>query len=99
MAKTSLFQQIASSGLKHNSSPMGNFSLPNFIIRIECSQHLLTTPMPSDIYLVNGKKVILADGYPTVKSELENRGFECIVIDMSQIRAADGSLTCCSIFY
>ena len=46
-----------------------------------------------------GKKVILADGYPTVKSELENRGFECIVIDMSQIRAADGSLTCCSIFY
>ena len=46
-----------------------------------------------------GKKVILAEGYPTVKAELENRGFECIVIDMSQIRAADGSLTCCSIFY
>ena len=46
-----------------------------------------------------GKKVILAEGYPTVKLELENRGFECIVIDMSQIRAADGSLTCCSIFY
>ena len=46
-----------------------------------------------------GNKVILAEGYPTVKLELENRGFECIVIDMSQIRAADGSLTCCSIFY
>ena len=46
-----------------------------------------------------GNKVILAEGYPTVKSELENRGFECISIDMSQIRAADGSLTCCSIFY
>lgn len=46
-----------------------------------------------------GNKVLIADGYPTVKAELESRGFECIVIDMSQIRAADGSLTCCSVFY
>jgi len=46
-----------------------------------------------------GKKIIIADGYPTVQSELENRGFECLVLDMSQIRAADGSLTCCSVFY
>tara|TARA_B100001996_G_C18562865_1_gene555306 strand:- start:87 stop:899 length:813 start_codon:yes stop_codon:yes gene_type:complete len=46
-----------------------------------------------------GNKVLLADGYPTVQAELESRGFECIIIDMSQIRAADGSLTCCSVFY
>ncbi|MAH90876.1 MAG: hypothetical protein CMA11_03815 [Euryarchaeota archaeon] len=46
-----------------------------------------------------GNKVILAKGYPTVKAILEAKGFECITIDMGQIRAADGSLTCCSIFY
>ena len=46
-----------------------------------------------------GNKVLIAEGYPTVQTELEGRGFECIVIDMSQIRAADGSLTCCSVFY
>ena len=46
-----------------------------------------------------GNKVLIADGYPTVQAELERRGFECIVLDMSQIRAADGSLTCCSVFY
>lgn len=46
-----------------------------------------------------GNKVLIADGYPTVQAELESRGFECIVLDMSQIRAADGSLTCCSVFY
>lgn len=46
-----------------------------------------------------GNKVLIADGYPTVEAELVNRGFEIIKIDMSEIRAADGSLTCCSIFY
>ena len=46
-----------------------------------------------------GNKVIIADGYPTVRKTLEEKGFECIVLDMGQIRAADGSLTCCSIFY
>ena len=46
-----------------------------------------------------GNKVLMAEGYPTVQAELESRGFECILIDMSQIRAADGSLTCCSVFY
>ena len=39
-------------------------------------------------------KVLIADGYPTVKKTLEDRGFQCIVIDMGEIRAADGSLTC-----
>jgi dimethylargininase len=46
-----------------------------------------------------GNKVLMAEGYPAVQAELESRGFECIMLDMSQIRAADGSLTCCSVFY
>ena len=50
------------------------------------------------IGLDNGK-VLVAEGYPTVLTELEGLGLEPIVIDMSQIKAADGSLTCLSIFY
>jgi len=50
------------------------------------------------IGLPNGK-VMIAEGYPSVKAALEERGLEIIEIDMSEIRAADGSLTCCSIFY
>ena len=50
------------------------------------------------IGLPNGK-VMVAKGYPTVAKVLEERGLETIEIDMSEIRAADGSLTCCSIFY
>ena len=50
------------------------------------------------IGLPNGK-VMMAAGYPTVKAALEERGLDTIEIDMSEIRAADGSLTCCSIFY
>ena len=46
-----------------------------------------------------GNVVLVAEGYPTVTKTLEDRGFDCVVIDMGQIRAADGSLTCCSIFY
>ena len=50
------------------------------------------------IGLPNGK-IIVAEGYPTVVAELEKRGFDIVLVDMSEIRAADGSLTCCSIFY
>ena len=50
------------------------------------------------IGLPNGK-VMMAAGYPTVKAALEERGLDTIELDMSEIRAADGSLTCCSIFY
>lgn len=50
------------------------------------------------IGLPNGK-VMVAEGYPSVKQALHDRGLETIDIDMSEIRAADGSLTCCSIFY
>jgi len=46
-----------------------------------------------------GNKVMIAEGYPVGEAELINRGLEVIKIDMSEIRAADGSLTCCSIFY
>lgn len=44
-------------------------------------------------------KVLVAKGYPTVKKFLEERGLIVVEIDMSQIRAADGSLTCMSVFF
>tara|TARA_B100000459_G_C8572511_1_gene199363 strand:- start:136 stop:972 length:837 start_codon:yes stop_codon:yes gene_type:complete len=46
----------------------------------------------------NGK-VLVAEGYPTVVKTLEDRGLEPIILDMGQIREADGSITCCSIFF
>ena len=46
-----------------------------------------------------GGKVLMAEGYPTVHKTLVELGLEVITLDMSEIRAADGSLTCCSIFY
>ena len=50
------------------------------------------------IGLPNGK-ILIAEGYPAVKEALVSRGLETIELDMSEIRAADGSLTCCSIFF
>jgi dimethylargininase len=43
--------------------------------------------------------VLVAEGYPIVLETITSMGLEPIVLDMSQIRAADGSLTCCSLFY
>jgi dimethylargininase len=43
--------------------------------------------------------VLVADGYPTVVKTLQEKGLEPVVLDMSQIREADGSITCCSIFF
>ena len=50
------------------------------------------------IGLPNGQ-VLLAKGYPTVQKVIEEMGLEPVPLDMSQIREADGSLTCCSIFF
>ncbi len=46
----------------------------------------------------NGTVIISAD-FPETKRVLETAGFSTRSVDMAQIRAADGSLTCCSIFY
>ena len=43
--------------------------------------------------------VIISAGYPETKRVLEFAGFVTRDVEMSQIRAADGSLTCCSIFF
>jgi len=43
--------------------------------------------------------VIVADGYPTVVSALKGAGFDPLAMDMTQFRAADGSLTCLSLFH
>jgi dimethylargininase len=57
------------------------------------------TSTPTDTIGLEGEKVLVAKGYPTVLSTIEELDLKPIVIDMSQIRAADGSLTCLSIFY
>ena len=46
----------------------------------------------------SGKVLISAD-YPLAKKILEEAGFTTQSVNMEHIRAADGSLTCCSIFY
>jgi dimethylargininase len=46
-----------------------------------------------------GKKVLVAKGYPTVLNKLIEIGLEPIILDVSQFRSGDGSLTCCSLFY
>ncbi len=50
------------------------------------------------IGLPNGK-VLLAEGYPHVLQAIVDIGLEPVVLDMSEIREADGSLTCCSLFF
>lgn len=44
-------------------------------------------------------KVIISEGYPTVKQVLIEREFEIIELPMSEFRSVDGSLTCLSLFY
>ena len=44
-------------------------------------------------------KVIISEGYSTVKNILIEKGMEIIELPMSEFRAVDGSLTCLSLFY
>ena len=43
--------------------------------------------------------VLVPEGYPTVVETLKQKGLTPVLLDMGQIREADGSITCCSIFY
>ncbi len=43
--------------------------------------------------------VLVADGFPHARKVLEDKGFTVHAIEMSQIEAGDGSLTCLSVFY
>lgn len=43
--------------------------------------------------------ILVAAGYPHTHKTLADRGFNIYPIEMSQIRAGDGSLTCLSVFY
>ena len=44
-------------------------------------------------------KIIISEGYPTIKKVLIEKEFEIIELPMSEFRAVDGSLTCLSLFY
>ncbi len=45
---------------------------------------------------VNGK-VLIADGFPATKRELEQLGYQTIALDMSEFQKMDGGLSCLSL--
>jgi len=68
----------------------------------EPSHKLLQIPK-EDVYAANtigiGQDLIVPDEYPNTHKILEDEGFILHKLNMSQIRNADGSLTCLSVFY
>lgn len=46
-----------------------------------------------------GKSAIIAAGYPVTAERIAARGWEVLPIDVSEIRKADGSLTCMSLVF
>jgi dimethylargininase len=49
--------------------------------------------------LAVGPSVLVVDGYPSVARALLDRGYDLLPLQLSEIRAVDGSLTCMSVFY
>jgi dimethylargininase len=47
--------------------------------------------------LVINDKVLIADGFPATKRELEHRGYQTIALDMSEFQKMDGGLSCLSL--
>ena len=46
--------------------------------------------------VINGK-VLIADGFPAMKRELEQKGYQTIALDMSEFQKMDGGLSCLSL--
>lgn len=49
--------------------------------------------------VVVGRTALVADGHPHTRAALEAHGYEVVALDVSEIRKADGSLTCLSILF
>src|SRR5262249_33351091 len=47
--------------------------------------------------VVHGKTALVAAGCPMARERIEAAGFRTIVVDTSELRKADGALTCLSI--
>ncbi len=47
--------------------------------------------------LVINDKVLVADGFPATKRELEHMGYQTIALDMSEFQKMDGGLSCLSL--
>ena len=47
--------------------------------------------------LVINDKVLIADGFPATKRELEHLGYQTIALDMSEFQKMDGGLSCLSL--
>lgn len=91
------------------SSPNSNLLL----IPESCKNDLKFQNLPTSVEIVTipddetygcntigiDNKVIISEGYPTVKKKLIEKGLEIIELPMSEFRAVDGSLTCLSLFY
>jgi len=79
-------------------APEGWFTLSDFPVDSE----IIWVPS-EEAYGANvlpfGKDIIVAKGYDTISSILIERGLTLHPLDMSQFRAADGSLTCLSLLY
>ena len=79
-------------------APEGWFTLSDFPVDSE----IIWVPS-EEAYGANvlpfGKNVIVAKGYETITRKLQERDLILHSIDMSQFRAADGSLTCLSLLY
>ena len=49
--------------------------------------------------LAVGNNVLIPEGYPGTKAKLIQHGFQVITLDVSEIKKADGALTCMSVIF
>jgi dimethylargininase len=56
---------------------------------------------PQESYAANcvrvNDRVLVAGGYPEITAELGERGFQPLVLDMSEFQKMDGGLSCLSL--
>jgi dimethylargininase len=56
---------------------------------------------PDEPYAANclpiGKAVIFPTAFPNTRAKLEERGYEVVAVDVSELAKAEGAVTCCSL--
>ncbi len=76
---------------------LAEYTIPPDVFR---GVEIITVP-GAEAYAANcvsiASKILMSDGYPTARRMIEAAGFEVIALDTSEIRKADGALTCLSV--
>ena len=71
--------------------------VPQELRQLSCIEIHPDEPHAANVVRVDGRRLLAAAAHPRTREILEKRGFEVVIVDVSELAKAEGAVTCCSL--